>query len=227
LRHAGGVTSSSLEVLAGLALSTEEYVELMLFKDGRPSQFYQSYVKDIQAKIAENAAAEFSCIWREHQRLQGAKARTIISDELSSTLNNLQAELERSDLYDDVPSRLGVMRRAIPKSLVDKIGLETLMERLPEPYQRALFSSWVASHFVSSFCFFLPFDRPWGCYTTQCAHTSEFSLADLQVRCSGFQRRLPPFRSGSCEVNRLLYFFVKGKKGPLEAKNWIQRHIRS
>jgi len=144
----GGVTSSSLEVLAGLALSTEEYVDLMLFKDGRPSQFYQNYVKDIQAKIAENAAAEFSCIWREHQRLQGAKARTIISDELSSTLNNLQAELERSDLFDDVPSRLGVMRRAIPKTLVDTIGLDTLTERLPEPYQRALFSSWVSSRFI-------------------------------------------------------------------------------
>jgi glutamate dehydrogenase len=143
------VTSSSLEVLAGLALSTEEYVDLMLFKDGKPSKFYQTYVKDIQAKISENAAAEFSCIWREHQRLQGAKPRTIISDELSSTLNNLQTELESSDLFDEMSSRAGVLRRAIPQTLVDRIGLETLMERLPEPYLRALFSSWVASHFVS------------------------------------------------------------------------------
>jgi glutamate dehydrogenase len=121
----------------------------MLFKDGRPSQFYQSYVKDIQAKIAENAAAEFTCIWREHQRLQGAKPRTVISDELSSTLNNLQAELEGSDLFDELSSRTSVLQRAIPQTLVDKIGLETLTQRLPEPYQRALFSSWVASHFVS------------------------------------------------------------------------------
>ena len=51
------------------------------------------------------------------------------------------------------PSRHGVMRRAIPKTLVDQVGLETLLQRLPEAYQRALFSSWVASHFVSSlFC---------------------------------------------------------------------------
>jgi glutamate dehydrogenase len=144
----GGVTSSSLEVLAGLALSTEEYVDLMIFKDGKPSDFYQSYVKDIQAKITENAAAEFICIWREHQRLQGSKPRTNISDELSSTLNNLQAELEGSDLFEDVPSREGVLRRAIPKTLVDQVGLPTLMQRLPEPYQRALFSSWVSSHFI-------------------------------------------------------------------------------
>ncbi|KAL0960963.1 hypothetical protein HGRIS_005961 [Hohenbuehelia grisea] len=144
----GGVTSSSLEVLAGLALATEEYMDLMIFKDGKPSEFYQSYVKDIQQKITENAAAEFSCIWREHARLQGTKPRTIISDELSSTLNNLQAELESSDLFDDLPSRKGVIRRAMPKTLVEKVGLEALMQRLPEPYQRALFSSWVASHFI-------------------------------------------------------------------------------
>ncbi|TFK40459.1 NAD-specific glutamate dehydrogenase [Crucibulum laeve] len=144
----GGVTSSSLEVLAGLALSTQEYIDLMIFKDGKPSEFYQNYVKDIQAKISENAANEFQCIWREHARLQGTKPRTTISDELSSTLNNLQAELENSDLFDDVPSRKGVIRRAIPKTLVGQVGLETLMERLPETYQRALFSSWVASHFI-------------------------------------------------------------------------------
>ncbi|EIN12308.1 NAD-specific glutamate dehydrogenase [Punctularia strigosozonata HHB-11173 SS5] len=144
----GGVTSSSLEVLAGLALSTDEYVNLMIFKDGEPSAFYQSYVKDIQAKIAENAAAEFSCIWKEHARLGGSKPRTLISDELSSRLNELTDELEGSDLFEDAPSRRGVMRRAIPKTLVDEVGLETLLRRLPEPYQRALFSSWVASHFI-------------------------------------------------------------------------------
>jgi glutamate dehydrogenase len=63
-------------------------------------------------------------------------------------LNNLQAELESSDLFDDTASRYGVMKRAIPKTLVDRIGLQTLLKRLPEAYQRALFSSWVSSHFV-------------------------------------------------------------------------------
>ncbi|KAJ6584511.1 NAD-dependent glutamate dehydrogenase [Mycena capillaripes] len=143
----GGVTSSSLEVLAGLALSTQEYTNLMIFKDGKPSAFYEAYVRDVQAKITENAAAEFNCMQREHARCGGSKARTAISDELSSTLNALQAELEGSDLFEDRPSREGVLRRAVPKTLVDEVGLEVLMERLPEAYQRALFSSWVASHF--------------------------------------------------------------------------------
>jgi glutamate dehydrogenase len=145
----GGVTSSSLEVLAGLALSTDEYVQHMIFgADGKPSKFYQSYVKDIQAKITENAAAEFACIWKEHARLAGAKPRSVISDELSTALDTLQAELEKSDLFDDAPSRAGVLGRAIPRTLVDQVGLDELMRRLPEPYQRALFASWVASHFV-------------------------------------------------------------------------------
>lgn len=123
----------------------------MIFKDGKPSPFYQSYVKDIQQKVTENAAAESHCLWKEHARLQGSKARTLISDELSSTLNALQEELENSDLFDDVPSKRGVMGRAIPKTLIDKVGLDTLLQRLPESYQRALFSSWVASHFVRHF----------------------------------------------------------------------------
>ena len=154
------MTSSSLEVLAGLALSTDEYTELMIFKSGRPSPFYESYVRDIQSIISSNAAAEFACIWREHQRCAGAKSRTAVSDELSLRLNALQDELERSDLFEDAPSRKGVLRRAIPKTLVEKVGMEVLEKRLPEAYQRALFSAWVASHFVRS-PFFL---YPWWCW---------------------------------------------------------------
>jgi glutamate dehydrogenase len=173
-----------LEVLAGLALSTQEYMDLMIFKNGQPSAFYQSYVRDVQAKINENAAAEFHCIWREHSRLQGTKPRTTISDELSSKLNNLQTELESSDLFDDVPSRKGVMRRAIPKTLVDQVGLETLLKRLPEPYLRALFSSWVASHFVSFFSFIILFRDGAG------------EDADIQIRGKRFKCRFLPFRPG-------------------------------
>lgn len=153
----GGVTSSSLEVLAGLGLSDEEYIDLMIFKDGKPSTFCkysrgflpmikncllifsladQSYVKDIQQKICENAAQEYTCITKEWLRNKGTKARTTISDQLSSTLNQLQAELEQSDLYENVGSRKNVLNKAFPKTLVDKVGLETLMQRLPEQVSR-------------------------------------------------------------------------------------------
>ena len=159
----------------------------MIFKGGKPSEFYQSYVRDIQRIITENAANEFGCIWREHARLQGAKARTIISDELSSKLNELQEELEESDLFDDEPSRRGVMQRAIPKTLVDKVGLDALLQRLPVPYQRALFSSWVSSHFVCHFPLVLYPFRP---ATDIC-----WCTVDLQVRRERVVGGLLPLRA--------------------------------
>ena len=160
----GGVTSSSLEVLAGLGLNDEEYIENMIFKDGKPSAFCeftvgqviikltvdQSYVKDIQQKICENAAAEYSCIAKEWTRQKGTQTRTSLSDQLSSTLNDLQNELEVSDLYDNIASRRNVLSKAFPKTLVDKVGLDELTKRLPEQYQRAVWSAWVSSNYIYS-----------------------------------------------------------------------------
>lgn len=123
----------------------------MTFPGGQPSEFYRNYVKDIQAKICENASLEFGCIWKEHARLGGSKPRTVLSDELSVKINDLQAELEGSDLFDDLPSRRGVLAQAIPATLLKQVGLDELMKRLPETYQRALFSSWFASHFIYTY----------------------------------------------------------------------------
>ena len=75
-------------------------------------------------------------IAKDWQRNKGSKSRTIISDQLSSTLNDLQNELEVSDLYENVQSRKHVLARAIPRTLVDKVGLDTLMQRLPEQVSR-------------------------------------------------------------------------------------------
>ncbi|KAJ3560227.1 hypothetical protein NP233_g10979 [Leucocoprinus birnbaumii] len=98
-----------------------------------------------------------------------SEPRTQISDELSSTLNNLQGELESSDLFDDVPSCRGVMRRAIPQTLVNEVGFDTVLNTLPEASQRALFSSCVVSHFIykygvngSSVDFFHPYHKLFG-----------------------------------------------------------------
>jgi glutamate dehydrogenase len=129
----------------------QEYTNLMVFKDGKPSTFYQEYVKNIQVKIVENAALEFACIWNEYTRPGSTKTRTAISDELSGKLNVMQAQLESSDLFDDGGSRRVVLKKAIPQALVKQVGLEELMKRLPEPYQRALVSSWIAAHFVRVF----------------------------------------------------------------------------
>lgn len=38
-----------------------------------------------------------------------------------------------------------VMSRAIPRSLIDQVGLDTILERLPHTYAYSIFSSYVAS----------------------------------------------------------------------------------
>lgn len=145
----GGVTSSSLEVLAGLALNENEYTELMMYTHGRPSPFYESYVRDIQSIIDANARLEFNTIWSEYARLGGVESRTIISDNLSRTLNKLQLELEESDsLFRDTERRKKVLKRAVPETLVQYLGIEKLLERLPLSYQKALFACQ-----ISRFCY--------------------------------------------------------------------------
>ncbi|MBW0499711.1 hypothetical protein O181_039426 [Austropuccinia psidii MF-1] len=143
----GGVTSSSLEVLVGLGLSDEEYIELMTSQKSTGfSDFYTDYVRDIQRTITMNAAAEFQCIWKESSN--GEKPRAVITDEIGKILVKLQNQLEESDLFDDLDNRRAVLKRAIPRTLIAQVGLDTLLKRLPESYQRSLFSSFVAYRYI-------------------------------------------------------------------------------
>jgi len=58
----GGVTSSSLEVLAALCLNNQEFEEHMCVKNGVAPEFYKSYVVDVQNTIESNARQELSVI---------------------------------------------------------------------------------------------------------------------------------------------------------------------
>jgi hypothetical protein len=85
-----------------------------------------------------NAAAEFQCIWKES--MNGQKPRAVITDEIGKILMKLQTQLEESNLFENLPGRRAVLKQAVPKTLITKVGLDTLMTRLPESYQRSLFS---------------------------------------------------------------------------------------
>ncbi|CAG8550783.1 9839_t:CDS:2 [Diversispora eburnea] len=155
----GGVTSSSLEVLAALALTDEEFAKNMVVKDGVIPQFYQEYIKGVHHIIEKNAELEFECIWKEHRRTN--KPRSIISDELSLAIVDLNENMQQSILWQNVPLRKAVLRDAFPQLLLDRLGLDTLLERIPESYVRAIFGSYLASRFVykygtqpSQFAFF-------------------------------------------------------------------------
>ncbi|KAJ3271311.1 NAD-dependent glutamate dehydrogenase [Terramyces sp. JEL0728] len=155
----GGVTSSSLEVLAALSLSDEEFFEHMQVRNGVVPPFYAEYVKQVQKIIEKNAELEFEALWRES--LRSTKAKSILSDDLSYAIVKLNEELRTTNLWDNVPLRRVVLMEAFPPCLLEKVGLDTLLKRVPENYVKAIFGSYLASRFVykygtepSQFAFF-------------------------------------------------------------------------
>jgi glutamate dehydrogenase len=146
----GGVTSSSLEVLASLSFDDEGFVQNMCHDaQGQAPQFYQDYVKQVQLKIQENARLEFEAIWREHE--QTGTPRSILSDKLSVAITDLDEKLQHSDLWDNEKIRRSILEDALPRLLLEKIGLDTLIARIPDSYLRSIFGSYLASRFVYEF----------------------------------------------------------------------------
>jgi glutamate dehydrogenase len=146
----GGVTSSSLEVLASLSFDDKGFVENMCVgENGRAPAFYRAYVKEVQATIKENARLEFEAIWREHE--QTKIARSTLSDTLSVAITKLDEELQETELWKDDKLRRSVLNDALPKLLLEKIGLDLIIERVPDNYLRAIFGSYLASRFVYEF----------------------------------------------------------------------------
>ncbi|KYG44899.1 hypothetical protein M433DRAFT_155085 [Acidomyces richmondensis BFW] len=143
----GGVTSSSLEVLASLSFDDEGFLTHMCVQpDGTVPQFYQNYVKQVQAKIQENARLEFEAIWREHE--ETGVARSLLSDRLSTAITRMDEELQGTELWDNVQLRRSVLSDALPNLLLNEIGLDKILERVPENYLRAIFGSYLASRFI-------------------------------------------------------------------------------
>lgn len=145
----GGVTSSSLEVLAALAFDDKEFHENMQVTESVTPQFYKDYVSAVHHVIESNAALEFECIWREAERT--GRQKCVISDELSLAIVRLNEELQRTSLWDNMPLRRLILSEALPKILLDKLGLDLLLKRIPENYVKAIFGSYLASRFVYRF----------------------------------------------------------------------------
>ncbi|PGH19057.1 hypothetical protein AJ79_00091 [Helicocarpus griseus UAMH5409] len=143
----GGVTSSSLEVLASLSFDDKGFEENMCVReDGTIPPFYDAYVREVQETIQRNARLEFEAIWRENA--ETGMPRSMISDKLSVAITKLDEELQKTELWDNITLREAVLRDALPKLLLEKIGLETILERVPINYLRSIFGSYLASRFV-------------------------------------------------------------------------------
>ncbi|KAJ3083399.1 NAD-dependent glutamate dehydrogenase, partial [Rhizoclosmatium hyalinum] len=109
--------------------------------------------------IEKAARLEFECLWREGERT--GIPRSILSDTLSVGIVKLNEELQNTTLWDNEPLRRLVLAEAFPKLLLDKLGMDTLLARVPEAYVKAIFGCYLASRFVykygtspSQFAFF-------------------------------------------------------------------------
>jgi glutamate dehydrogenase len=144
----GGVTSSSLEVFASLALNDEEYDTHLVVKDGKPSEFRNRYVQEILKIIRANARAEFKVLWREHEA--DKIPFTELTNILSRKINDITDAVVRSDLPKDSGIREKMIREYTPESLLKLVGLPVILERVPASYLDAIIATSIATRFVYS-----------------------------------------------------------------------------
>jgi len=145
----GGVTSSSNEVLAALSFTNEEFEEHMQVKDGVIPEFYKSYVKYVCKKINNNARMEFECLWNENS--SSKIPISILSDEISNKINKLFDSIKESSLWNNKTFVNRVMLEALPNPLIELLGLETILKRVPENYLKAIFGAHLASKYVYTY----------------------------------------------------------------------------
>lgn len=146
----GGVTSSSLEVLAALSLSHDQFEQHMTVRDeNKIPAFYQQYVKEIQQRIENDADYEFECIWQEHVRSH--TPRYLLTDMLSDKINTLNDLIQDSPLWTNGELRTTVLARAVPPVLLNLVGITDLLKRVPENYTKAIFGAYLASRYIYQF----------------------------------------------------------------------------
>ncbi len=146
----GGVISSALEVLAGLALSDEEYQRLMMVgPDGVVPEFRRRYIAEVIATVVRRADQEFDLLWRTHQATSIPLAE--LSEGVSAKINEITRAVADSQLFDNAAVRAGAMMLHVPPVLLETVGMERLAARVPVAYQRAIVARAVASTFVYRF----------------------------------------------------------------------------
>lgn len=143
----GGVISSSLEVLVGLALSDGEFsAHMTVGPDAEAPSFRKQYIKEVIGIIVDKADREFQLLWNSH--CETKVPISILSDQVSARIIEITNEIEASELFSDPVVRETALRQHTPPSLLNLVGITALEQRVPESYQRAIVARRVASCFV-------------------------------------------------------------------------------
>jgi glutamate dehydrogenase len=143
----GGVTSSSLEVFASLAMAPEDHNANMCVEIGQePPQFYQTYAQDILTMVRLNADNEFKIIWGEMKKGKSSMEST---DRLSGKINFLTDTIFR-DLSTSGDKTLieKVLKQSIPPSLLNHVGFENIWKNTPRNYLIAMVATNLAAKYV-------------------------------------------------------------------------------
>ncbi|AET41125.1 glutamate dehydrogenase (NAD(+)) Ecym_7287 [Eremothecium cymbalariae DBVPG len=145
----GGVTSSSMEVLASLALSDEDFLGKFVEVDGKRTPLYEEFVLEIQEKVQRNAIYEFERLWSLNQETKEPISE--LSNILSQTINKLNDDLINSNelwLNDLSLRNYLLLNKIIPKLLIDVSGPQAVLDSVPVQYLKALLSSYLSSTYV-------------------------------------------------------------------------------
>ncbi|KAL3229247.1 NAD-specific glutamate dehydrogenase [Nakaseomyces bracarensis] len=156
----GGVTSSSLEVLASLALSDDDFVNKFVATREKTangvkfikSPLYEAYVNEAQKRIGYNARQEFGQLWKINQ--ETGTPISELSNVLSQTINKLNDDLVESEelwLNDLTLRNYLLLEKIIPQLLIDVAGKDDILKNIPENYLKVLLSSYLSSSYVYKF----------------------------------------------------------------------------
>ncbi len=134
----GGVICSSFEVLSGLALSDELFLE-----------HKEEIVKEILQKIEQYAQEEVKLILQTHARSEESCSR--ISEKISETINRYREEIRDYLLPMNLEqsSFLSCFFEYSLPILVDKFS-DKLMANIPDMHKKAIIAAWIASKVVYS-----------------------------------------------------------------------------
>jgi glutamate dehydrogenase len=114
--------------------------------DGKISAFRKRYVEQILATIRANARAEFELMWREHQERK--IPLTVLSNRISERINATADAMAASQLVRDAKLRRKVLSECTPPALLELVGIDHILERVPENYLDALVATTVATRFI-------------------------------------------------------------------------------
>jgi glutamate dehydrogenase len=142
----GGVTSSSFEVFASLALSDREYEDHMRVKKEIVPDFRKAYINEVISIIRKNARLEFDLLWNEHEK-KGIPF-TKLTNLLSRKINDLTDAVFVSNLNKNTDFVEKIVTEYSPKTLKDFIGVDNIIKRVPENYLFSIVATRIATDFV-------------------------------------------------------------------------------